>query len=327
VHKVTEGPLFLTARDCQRLLSPADVLAEIERVLIADAEGTVRWPTPRNLNIAPDSFGNDYHAKSCVLEYLPVGGFRLVSHPLDEASRLSTRLVVLVDGNTMPLAIVDESWSYLQRTVGSVALASRKLAADEPRTLALVGAGRLAATALKYYAHYFTLHDVRIASRRPETRSALAQRASERYGLSARGVDSVEEAVQGAQLVLTCTSSGQAVLEESWVAPGAVVAALSTAEPGRDLAEQADLLVVDSREQLQKELVAEFGPDAPDWVDATVGEIVTGKHPGRTAAHQRVLIITEGMAHQDIALAYRAYQRALESGTGLSLPMAEAEED
>jgi ornithine cyclodeaminase/alanine dehydrogenase-like protein (mu-crystallin family) len=265
---VTGAPLFLTARDCQRLLSPEDVLAEIERVLVADAAGSVRWPAPRNLNIAPDSFGNDYHAKSCVLEDVPVGGFRLVSHPADEASRFSTRLVVVIDGNsTLPLAIVDESWSYLQRTVGSVALASRKLAAGEPETLAVIGAGRLATTALRYYASLFKLKDVRIASRRPETREALAERATNRYGLAARGVDSVEAAVRGAELVLTCTSSDQALLEEPWVGPGTVVAALSTAEPGRDLVEHSDLLIVDSREQLQKELIAEFGPEAPERID------------------------------------------------------------
>jgi ornithine cyclodeaminase/alanine dehydrogenase-like protein (mu-crystallin family) len=120
--------------------------------------------------------------------------------------------------------------------------------------------------------------------------------------------------------VLTCTNSGRALLEERWVGPGAVVAALDSSEPGRELAERADLFVVDSREQLQKELVEQFGPEAPGWVDATVGEVVSKQHPGRTSASQRVLIITEGMASQDIALAYLAYQRAIERQAGTPLP-------
>lgn len=323
----SDPPIFLSARDCQKLLSPDHVLAEIERALVWDAEGTVRWPAPRNLNIVPDRFGSHYHAKACVLEDVPVAGFRVVSHPEDEASRFATRWVLLVDPLTgLPLAIIDESWSYAQRTVASIVLASHRLAGPQPRILALVGAGRLATAALEYYSRLFHLQEVRIASRRAETRSALAAKAQRRYGLSAKAADSIEQAVRGADLVLTSTSSGKAVLEEPWVSHGAVVASLTTAEPGRDFAKQCDLLVVDSREQLQKELIAEFGPEAPDWVKATVGEVVTGQHPGRTDPAQRVLIITEGMASQDVALAYRAYQLALESKNGTPLPMAEAED-
>src|SRR5690606_3341217 len=105
----------------------------------------------------------------------------------------------------------------------------------------------------------------------------------------------VEAAVRGADLVLTATNSASAVLEEPWVAPGAVVATLDSAEPGRDLAEKADLFVVDSREQLRKELTELFGEEAPHWIDATVAEVVSGKHPGRTSPEQRVLIVTQGL--------------------------------
>lgn len=322
-----DPPIFLSARDCQMLLSPNDVLAEMERALVWDAAGTVRWPVPRNLNIVPDRFGSHYHAKACVLEDVPVAGFRVVSHPEDESSRFATRFVLLVDPlSGLPLALIDETWSYAQRSVASVVLASRRLANGEPTILALVGAGRLATAALEYYSRLFKLQEVRIASRRPETRNTLASRATKRYGLSAKATGDIEQAVRGAELVLTSTNSGKAVLEESWVETGAVVASLTTAEPGRALAEQCDLLVVDSREQLQKELIAEFGPEAPDWVKATVGEVVTGQHPGRTDPAQRVLIITEGMASQDVALAYRAYQLARESKKGTPLPMAEAED-
>jgi ornithine cyclodeaminase/alanine dehydrogenase-like protein (mu-crystallin family) len=296
-------------------------------VLVWDAAGAVRWPSPRNMNLR-DRADNHYHAKAAILDEAGVAGFRLVSHPgEDEQARSSTRFIILVEAETsLPLAIVDESWSYAQRTVASVVMASRHLANEGPTTLALVGAGRLATTALEYFSRLFHLHEVRIASRRPETRGALAARASEKYGIQARPADTIEQAVRGATVVLTCTSSGHAVLEEPWIGPGTVVAALETSEPGREYAEQAHLFVVDSREQLEKELIEEFGEQAPGWVDATVGEVITGKHPGRTNADQRVLIVTEGMASQDIALAHLAYRRAVDRGAGAALTMASAEE-
>lgn len=314
-------PLFLSAQDCRQLLTPTDVLAAVEQALRSDGAGQVRWPKPRNLNIVPDAFGNHYHLKACVLEDVPVAGVRLVAHPSDESSGVATRWVVLIDPRTtLPLAIVDERWNYAQRTVASVVLAARRLAAGEPSTLALVGAGRLAAAALEYYTRLFGLSEVRIASRREETRTALAVKAAAQYGLKAQAAPSIEAAVRGAELVLTCTSSARPLLDPEWVAPGAVVAALETAEPGRALAEQADLFVVDSREQLEKELVEVFGPEAPGWVDATIGEVITGRHPGRSSPGQRMLIVTQGMASQDVALAYKAYTLAAERGFGASLP-------
>jgi len=316
------GPLFLSAQDCQALLAPTDVLAAVEAALRSDAAGSVRWPKPRNLNIAPDAFGNHYHLKACVLEDLPVAGVRLVAHPADESSGVATRWVVLIDPqSTRPLAIVDERWNYAQRTVAGVIVAARRLAAGEPRSLALVGAGRLAGAALAYYTRLFRLAEVRIASRREETRLALAAQAAAQYGLQAHAADSVEAAVRGAELVLTCTSAARPLLEPEWIAPGAVVAALETAEPGRELAEQVDLFVVDSREQLEKELIELFGPEAPGWVDASIGEVMVGSHPGRTSPEQRVLILTQGMASQDVALAYKAYTRAVERGLGTALPV------
>ena len=83
--------------------------------------------------------------------------------------------------------------------------------------------------------------------------------------------------------------------------------------------EGSDLFVVDSREQLKKELTELFGPEAPGWIDATVAEVVSGKHPGRTSPDQRVLIITQGMASQDVALANLVYQRALKKHMGQSM--------
>jgi len=315
-------PIFLSAEQCRDLLTPDEVLAAIGEALAWDDAGHVQWPAPRNMNIVPDRFGNHYHIKACVLDEVPVGGIRLVVHPADESTGVATRWVVLVDPKTtLPLAIIDDQWNYAQRTAAAVASASRLLANEAVRTLAVVGAGRLASAALEYYTRLFRLQEVRVASRRVETRAALAQAASEKYGLPVHAAESIEQAVRGADLVLTCTSAARSLLEEPWIARGAVVAALETAEPGRAFAEACDLLVVDSREQLQKELVAELGPEAPGWVDATIGEVAAGRHPGRTSEEQRILIITQGMASQDVALAHRAYLLATARKVGSPLPV------
>jgi ornithine cyclodeaminase/alanine dehydrogenase-like protein (mu-crystallin family) len=261
--------------------------------------------------------GGQYHIKACVLDEPNVAGFRLVGHQAEESDGRATRWVILLDAATsMPLAIVDETWNYAQRTVAVMAVAARRLATDLPRTkgnvLAVIGAGRLASAALTYYKHLFDLGEVRIASRREETRTRLAALARDRLDLPALAASSIEAAVRGADQILTCTSSGQALLSENWISPGAVVSCLDTAEPGPGLLGQADLLVVDSREQLEEELIEGYGPGAPALVDTTIAEVVSGRHPGRAHSQERVLVISQGLASLDVALAAEAFELAQE---------------
>jgi ornithine cyclodeaminase len=304
-------PRFVSAAACEQALSRQDVIDQIRQVLAWDAAGTVQWPVPRSLNIAPDKWGNDYHMKACVLEDIPVAGLRLVSHPLDESSPLSTRLILLIDpATTLPLALVDESWNYAQRTVASIALAAHSVANPGAGTLAIVGAGRMARNCVDYYQSLFDLKQIRLASRTPSRRDALAEDLRGAYPfVDVATFESAESAVRGADLVLTATSAAQAVVHDDWISPGAVVASVGTAEAGNDFLRNADLFLVDSREQLRKELIEHFGESAPELISATVGEVLSGHHPGRSAVEERILIVTEGMASQDIALAYLAHQR------------------
>jgi ornithine cyclodeaminase len=322
---VSGAPVFVSAADCERLLGIDDVVAEVRAALARERAGAITWPEPRNLNIIGDSHGNHYHVKACVLEDVPVAGVRLVSHPGDDDSGGGTRLIVLIDpASTEPLAIVDESWTYGQRTVASVVLASAAVAPPEAATLALVGSGHLARLALPYYVALVPgLREVRVTSRRPERRAAFASWAREEHGVEVRDVATVDEAVHGADLVLTCTSAGAPLLGADSVDSGTVVAALDTAELEPALVAAADLFLVDSREQLRAELTGCYGPDAPGWVDATFAEVLAGEHPGRRDPSERAVIVSQGLASQDVGLANLAYSRfAVDRAAAAARPSA-----
>lgn len=304
------APAFVSAEECERLLDLDDVLDEVRLALQRERRGTITWPEPRNLNIIGDERGNHYHVKACVLEDVPVAGIRLVSHPGDDDSGGGTRLVVLVDPKTTEtLAVVDESWNYGQRTVASIALASASAAREGASTLAVVGSGHLARLALPYYRRLLPgLASLRVTSRTSERRAAFAAWAREEHGLDATDVDSVQAAVHGADLVLTCTSAARPLVEEPWIVPGTVVAALDPAELSPGLVRAVDVLLVDSRQQLAKELAACYGPDVEP--DATFADVLSGVHPARRTDRDRVAILSQGLASQDVGLAHRAYVRA-----------------
>lgn len=303
-------PTFVSAEECASLLSADDVVAEVRRALERERRGTIAWPEPRNLNLIGDAHGNHYHVKACVLEDVPIAGIRVVSHPGADDSGGGTRLIVLVDPETTrTVAIVDESWNYGQRTVASIAVAVAAVARDDAETLAVVGSGHLARLALPYCRGLLpALTDVRVCSRTPERREAFAAWARTEHGLDAAAFGSVEDAVAEADVVLTATSAARPLVEEEWIAPGTVVAALDPAELSPALVRASDLLLVDSREQLAKELARCYGPDVEPH--ATFAEVLAGEHPGRTHASQRVAIVSQGLASQDVALAHLAYLRA-----------------
>ncbi len=310
----------MSARDCQALLTPSDVVRSMEQGLCLEAAGEVIWSNPPSLRMT-DHAGNKVHIKACALKSAGVTGIRLVEHQPDEARGNATRWIILMEqANSLPLAIIDESWNYAQRTVAVMAFASHKLSNFGPHTLALIGAGRLASTAVTYYSHLFDLKEIHVASRTEASRQRLAEFILREKGIQAIPSPSAQEAVRDADLILTCTSGGKQVLADEWVSPGAVVACLDTVEPGLDLVKNSDLLIVDSRELLRDELIEVFGAEGPDWVETTLGEVLAGKHPGRTSKEQRIVVIAQGLVSLDLALARRAYEVAVERGLGAPLP-------
>lgn len=298
---------FISAEDCRRVLTPSAVLEAVEECLHLDGTQSITWPTPRTLDIRGDGSGNDYHVKACVLERSKIAGVRVVAHPLHESEGTSTRFILLIDAvTTQPLATVDDSWTYARRTVANLLFMAHQMATTNVDRVALVGAGTLAAAALPYVSHLFPSAEIVIASRREKSRAALADRARMDFQMNATYA-APEEAISGAQIILAVTGAGRPVMEDSWIGEGAVVGCVETAECGDAFYRNADARIVDSREQLQKELVSCYGTDAADLVDATMGEVVRGLHPGRTDPAERILLLSQGLVSQDVALAHWAF--------------------
>jgi ornithine cyclodeaminase/alanine dehydrogenase-like protein (mu-crystallin family) len=309
--------IVLSAGDCRELLDPAAILRGVEDALRMEHADTVRWSEPSSLRVRGSEGGSAVRVKACILDDPRVAGVRVLSFPSEGAD---TRWVLLFDATTgEPLAIVDEAWTYPHRSIASVALVAHRLATRNVGAVAIVGAGRIARAALPYVAHLFPGASVAISSRRERTRSELAREARERHGLEASPL-TVETAVRGAQVVLSCTNATAPVVHDAWVGPGTALGFLETRECEPALFANADLRVVDSREQLRDELAEAFGPRAPLTVDGTMADVVAGAHPGRTDDDQRVVVVSQGLVSQDVLLAFRAYRDAVRRGVGRPFP-------
>ena len=135
--------------------------------------------------------------------------------------------MTLFDGETgQTIAVMNASPITAIRTAAASALATRELAREDARVLAIVGAGFQAKAHLRALAEVREFDDIRIASRTLAKAEALAEEHP-----AARATDSIEDAVRGADVIVTVTSSAEPVIDREWLTDGAHINAVGACFP------------------------------------------------------------------------------------------------
>jgi len=258
-------------------------------------------------------------------------------------------IVTLFDGEIgVPTAILDASALTQVRTAAVSAVATKLLAREDARVLAILGAGVQAKAHLEALAGVRGFDTVRIYSRTEAHAQALADGAASddapaasddapaasQGGPAAVSVSvsaSAEAAVRGADVVVTATSSREPVLRHEWLGPGVHVNAVGASTPAaRELETRtvaASALFPDSRESLRNEageylLAVEEGLIAgEEHVRAELGEVLAGLRPGRRDAQELTLFRSLGLAVEDMAAAELAVASARRMGLGTEVEL------
>lgn len=322
--------LYLSDADVRQLLDMPRAIALVEEVCRMQAAGSIVWPEPRMFTMRGQKFRSDYRVKACSLEQIPASGVRAVGvHIAPDGSGSgapdSMRYVLLNDPRSgVPLAIVDEHWSYALRTTAAGCAAAKYLARADASVVGLLGVGNMGRTSLLGLKDLFPIREVRATSRRPETRERFAREVGDQLALRIRPLGSAEEVVRGADIVITGTTATQTLVHESWLQPGAFVCALGRREIEPAVFRAVDKFLVDDWEQVfySKDIteLMKAGDLAQEDLYGEVWEVVTGKKPGRERPEERVLVRIEGLVSQDVAIAHWLYRAALQRGMGTPLP-------
>ncbi|HST24494.1 MAG TPA: ornithine cyclodeaminase family protein [Gaiellaceae bacterium] len=231
--------------------------------------------------------------------------------------------VTLFSGETGQVrALMNASAITAIRTAAVSAVATKLLAREDAAELAIVGSGVQGRSHVESMRAVRPWARIRIASRTPEHAQALADET----GAEAAG--SVEEAVRGADVVVTATNSKEPVLRREWLKPGVHVNAVgSSVKSARELDTEtmADCsLFVDRRESTLNEagdylVPYDEGVIGPSHIKAEIGEILVGQHPGRTSPDELTVFKSLGLAIEDLAAAEYVVRRAQETGTGTTV--------
>jgi ornithine cyclodeaminase/alanine dehydrogenase-like protein (mu-crystallin family) len=228
------------------------------------------------------------------------------------------------------VAIVDASSITAIRTAAVSGLATRLLANANAGDLALIGSGTQARTHLAAMLAVRPIRRVRVWSATEARAREFAARESARHGLTVEAMPSAEQAVAGADLICTVTSSKLPVVRGAWIAEGAHINAAGACFPdARELDTEAVAgarVFVDSRESALHESgdllipIAEGAFDA-HHIAAELADVVAGKAPGRGAESERTLFKSLGLAVEDLASAHELWQRAEAGGEGLAFEL------
>ena len=207
-----------------------------------------------------------------------------------------------------PLVTIDGRLITEVRTAAVSAVATDRLARPDASVLAIIGSGVQASSHLEALTLVRNFREVRVWS--PRRAKAFAE---EHDVLAA---PSAEEAVQGADVVVTATTSSSPVLSGEWLAPGVHINAVGAPRPDwRELDDEVlrrARVYVDSREAAMKESGDVI---AAEEIFAEVGEVVSGVKPGRRSAEEVTLFKSLGLAVEDVATAELVYRKALEEVT------------
>jgi ornithine cyclodeaminase/alanine dehydrogenase-like protein (mu-crystallin family) len=228
-----------------------------------------------------------------------------------------------------PVALIDAIEITAIRTAAVSGLATRLLARSQARELAILGSGTQARSHLTAMRAVRPINRVRAWSPHPERLDAFVKGAEE-PGLVAEAAPDARSAVEGADIVCTVTASREPVLEGAWLADGAHVNAVGASQPSsRELDNEAvrrSRLFVDRRESAKREsgdylIPLREGAIGDDHIVAEIGEVAAGMAAGRRSAEEITLFKSLGLAIEDLAAARWVHERAVETGSGASVPL------
>jgi ornithine cyclodeaminase len=223
------------------------------------------------------------------------------------------------------LALMNASEITAIRTAAVSAVATRLLAREDAQQLAIIGAGVQARTHLTALAGVRAIKRARVAARNIDHARQLASKVQPEFAFPIEPVGSNEEAVRGADLIVTATSSLEPVINRDWISPGAHVNAIGTHSPNSREIDGATMaaarIFTDRRESALNEagdylLAAKEGLVTPESILGEIGEVLTGAKPGRTSSTEITLFKSLGLAIEDVVSADYLYQKAKSQNAG-----------
>ncbi|NKB76556.1 MAG: ornithine cyclodeaminase family protein [Gammaproteobacteria bacterium] len=321
-NSMVDKMLYLSKSDLKSLNITTDQAIESLEFLIKQQTKSEVWTAPKTV-VRPDhrylmttlSAANEPNlmsVKSLILNQ---------KNPEKGLSAINS-LITLLDGDTgVPKAVMDGNWVTAMRTACASAVAARCMANRNSSVVAFIGCGVQANSHLQAYSDLFPLSEIRAFGRGAHNRDALCESAISK-GLKAVACDSPEQAVAGADLIVTSipmTIEVDPFIDCNWLKPGAFVSSTDMGLPFMTKTLSVlDRIIIDDFEQ-ERSMPNPMAPT--ELISGDITSLVTGNSVGRGSENERTMFLFRAVVLGDLALSALAYQTAIEKSIGTVLSL------
>ncbi len=318
--------LYLSRADVEAVgLTMPEIIAALEAMFREKGEGRVEMPPKIGVHTMPDAF---IHAMPASIPAQQSAGMKWVGgYP--ENSKLGlpyiTGVLILNDPETgVPLSLMDCTWITAQRTGAATAISAKYLTRPDSATVGILGCGVQGRSNLEALQVLFPLKRVFAYDTHPERRTGYAQEMTSQLGIEVVPVSDARQAVVNSEIVVTAgpiLRKPHATILPGWFAEGAFASLVDFDSYWHPAAlREADKFCTDDVPQLEHYREIGYFQNIPP-IHADLGELVTGRKPGRQKPEERTVACNLGLALEDMAVAPLIYRRALEKGIGTWLPL------
>lgn len=324
--------LMLSRSDVKGLITMGEAIGALQRAHAEFSRGEAAMPV-RSVILIPENQGwfgvmPAYLFGSGALGLKSVTVFK--QNP-SKGMPATLGVTLLLDPATgVPLSVMEAGYLTGVRTAAASGVATSLLAREEASELAILGAGAQGRFHLMAMTTVRPIQRVRVFDVSRENAERYCREVQPTTSAILQVVDSPEEAVRGADVIVATSTSKSPIIEYPWLKPGAHINGVGAHSPdAREIAGEVIArarVVVDSREAALKEAGDLLMPIAGGLVTAEqlsdeLGEVVEGRKPGRTSPDQITVYKSVGIAIQDMAVANLVYRKALAARVGTEVEL------
>ena len=327
---------YLNAHDVDRLqLTESEIIDAVNAALIAQGTSGQAVIEPR-VHLTPDpAFRGHFNVLRGYVAPLNLAGVKVVGDYIDNYKQgLPSEMAMLnlFDPRTgMPRAIIDATAITEMRTGALTAIGARHLARSDAKILGHVGARGTSYWNVRLLDHLFDFDEIRVHSRRPESREEFGARLRADLGKEVIVTDSWEHCLDGVDIAVEASRLEQPeeLFKTSWIKPGALVIPYGTVSALElSMTSAMQKIVVDDLGQFRAGNLGALRPQinagllSEDGIHAELCQIVTGQRSGRTDDDERILFWHRGLSLSDIGLGATVLAKANRLGIGQTLVYA-----
>jgi len=303
-------PIYLNEQHAADLIDMPSAVAAVRAAFMAQARGEATNIPRTRLEFGARRLN------------LMAGGGRAPERYALKSYGSSTYHILLYSAEQGLLAIMEASLLGQIRTGAASAIATQAMARPNAGKVGLIGAGRQARTQMQALHCVGCVSEVAVFARNHAKQTAFCEQLQSELALPVRAAGSAEEAVNGADIVVTATNSSTPVVMSEWLSPGAHVNAMGANAPSRreldpQIVLRAAVVVTDDVEQAKTE-AAEFidlvRAGRLDWSAVIPLHQIVGSSGFRRDRDAITLFKSLGVGLEDLAIASLLYDRAAASG-------------